>query len=444
MATKQLPESILIVGGGVFGLSTALALARRHSGKITLVESAATIPNPHGASVDSSRIIRADYANGAYAELATDAIEQWQATEWGRDGRYTRNGLVLVSSDADGIAYVNQSYENVKALDKDGKDVESLPTKADVQRVVPGYGTGKSVAGGYVNWGSGWGDAEAAVRFAKQKVDQTGRVQFKTGTVDRLLTTLGENGAPAIVTGVQLSDSTVLHADLVILAAGAWTGRLVDLRCRADATGQVLAYIRITDEEQARFGNMPTILNLSTGMFIIPPRNNVLKIARHAYGYRNPKTIPNPSQETGTIETSLPEDDIHIPPEGEEACRAALREMLPALADRPFIKTRICWYSDTPKGDFLITHHPGYRSLFLATGGSGHAFKFFPVIGDKVLDAIEGKLDANLKELWAWPASPSSATNGTPVVCEDGSRSGLKGMILKDEMSRKPEVTSKL
>ncbi|EAS32530.3 fructosyl amino acid oxidasesarcosine oxidase [Coccidioides immitis RS] len=437
MAATPLPESILIVGGGVFGLSTALALSRRHSGKITLVESSPTIPNPHGSSVDASRIIRADYANDAYARLATAAIEQWRTTEWGHEGRYNRNGLVLVSSgSAETGAYVRSSYENVKALDKSGKEVELLPTKEDVESVVPGYGTGNNVAGGYVNWGSGWGDAEASVRFAKQLLDETGRVEFKTGNVKRLLS-IPDQGSKRKVTGVELSDCTTISADLVILAAGAWTGQLVDLRGRADATGQVLAYIQITDEEQARLANMPTILNFSTGMFIIPPRNNLLKVARHAYGYRNPKSVPDPSGGNGTIEPSLPENGVPIPPEGEQACRTALQEMLPAFADRPFVKTRICWYSDTPKGDFLITHHPTYTSLFLATGGSGHGFKFLPVIGDKVVDALEGKLDPELKQLWSWPEQLAVANGEIPVVwTEDGSRSGPKGMILAEELAK--------
>ncbi|PGH01236.1 hypothetical protein AJ79_07968 [Helicocarpus griseus UAMH5409] len=449
-----LPDSILIVGGGVFGLSTALALAARHSGKITLVESSPTIPNPHGSSIDTSRIVRADYAKAAYATLAESALEKWRNTDWGREGRYTQSGLVLVSSgDQFGKDYVRESYENVKAINPDA--VEALPTRRDVERAAPGYGSGLHVSGGYVNWGSGWADAEASVAFARKKVEETGRVNFRTGDVKRVISEDTGSAAAAArrkVTGVELADNTIITADLVILATGAWTGRLVDLRGRAEATGQALAYIRISDEEQAKLANMPTVLNLSTGMFIIPPRNNLLKIARHAYGYRNPQRVPSPAdsgsnptqtRET-TIEVSLPEKDVPIPQEGEDACRVALKEMLPAFADRPFVKTRVCWYTDTPKGDFIITHHPQYNGLFLATGGSGHGFKFLPVLGDKVVDAIQGRLVPELQKLWAWPESPpaaappppSSSSPDTVVWTEDGSRSGPKGMILMDELAK--------
>ncbi|PGH23330.1 hypothetical protein AJ80_02582 [Polytolypa hystricis UAMH7299] len=451
-----LPSSILIVGGGVFGLSTALALAtRHHSGKITLIDSSPTIPNPHGSSVDSSRIIRADYAREPYAKLAATAIEKWRSTDWGREGRYTQNGLLLVSSNRHkfGVEYVKSSYDNVKAIYGDA--VEALPTKEAVANVVPGYGTAEHVTGGYVNWGSGWAHAEEGVRFAKKKLDETGKVDIRTGEVVKLLSVLenGErNGKQWKVTGVQLADGTSITADLVILATGAWTGRLVDLRDKAQATGQVLSYIRISDEEQAKLANMPTVLNFSTGMFIIPPRNNVLKIARHAYGYRNPKPVPVPlstqqsnHEATTTVEVSLPEKDAPIPLEGERACRTALREMLPAFANRPFIKTRICWYTDTPEGDFIITHHPTHNGLFLATGGSGHAYKFLPVIGEKVVDAIQGCLDPELAALWSWPTGSQhegegegadKGEEGSIVWTEDGSRSGEKGLVLAEELAK--------
>lgn len=322
-------------------VSTALSLSHRHpASNITVLESSPVIPNPEGSSVDTSRIVRADYSNPVYARLAATAIDHWRSTAWGHDGRYTQNGLMLVYPDGDGNGrnYATKSYKNVKELE--GDNVELLPTKDDVLRAAPAYGKELNVAGGYVNWGSGWSDAEAAVRYAKQRLDAEGKVTFKTGEVDQLLYD-GDK-----VTGVALTTGTRLNADLVILATGAWTAQLVDLRGRTLSTGQALAYMRISDEEQARLAHMPTILNFATGMFIIPPRNNLLKIARHAYGYHNPKTMNVPGSDT-TMSISLPEKGVPIPREGEEAFRDALKQLLPSLADRPFVSTRVCWYTDT-------------------------------------------------------------------------------------------------
>ncbi|KAL4935803.1 hypothetical protein BDV06DRAFT_118826 [Aspergillus oleicola] len=435
-----LPENILIVGGGVFGLSTALSLSHRHPhSKITLLESSPTIPNPHGSSVDTSRIIRADYSNLTYAKLASEAVDLWRSTEWGAEGRYTQNGLLLVYPDGNSTAkeYTTKSYHNVKGL---GEDAQFLPTKRDVLTAAPAYGETLNVAGGYVNWSSGWADAEAGVRFAKEKLDREGKVIFRTGEVSQLLFSPSDNKT---ITGVVLNDTnkTTITADLVILATGAWTASLVDLRGRAVSTGQAIAYMRISDEEQRALENMPTILNFATGIFIIPPRNNLLKIARHAYGYHNPKAVPVPGTAENTVQgkekevmhVSLPEKGVPIPLEGERAFREALKQLLPTFAKREFVDTRICWYTDTPKGDFIITPHPHHPSLFLATGGSGHAYKFFPLIGEKVVDALEGNLAPELQALWKWPEAVDEESFGGT---EDGSRSGEKRLHLLEELAR--------
>lgn len=381
-----LPPKILIVGGGVFGcksvlasapihslssttlhypepeppnqdnhtkpltntlpVSTAQALSKRHPGsQITLIEASPVIPNPHGSSVDTSRIVRADYANAAYSKLAAEAIQRWRSTDWGREGRYTQNGLLLVYP-ADSLSaqeYARKSYANVRQIE--GDNVVFLPSKADVLSVVPPYGETLDVAGGYVNWGSGWSDAAASVRFAKEQLGRDGKVVFRTGEVERVLYDTSAERPRA--TGVALADGTTIAADLVVLATGAWTPKLVDLRGKAVATGQAIAYIRISDAEQRELENLPTILNFATGMFIIPPRDNLLKIARHAFGYRNPTTVPVPGAPGQTMQVSLPETGVPVPLEGEEAFRIALKQLLPRFAERPFADTRICWYTDT-------------------------------------------------------------------------------------------------
>ncbi|KAF7592512.1 hypothetical protein BBP40_012802 [Aspergillus hancockii] len=424
-----LPPRILIVGGGVFGLSTALSLSRRHpTSQVTVLEASPTIPNPHGSSVDASRIVRADYSHPVYAKLAGEAIDRWRNTEWGAsDNRFIQSGLLLVypEGNTNGKEYAAKSYENVKQLE--GNNVELLTSKQEVIRVAPAYGEELHVAGGYVNWGSGWSDAEAGVRYAKSLLDKEGKVSFRTGSVKNLVYA---DGPERKVTGVALEDGPSLTADLVVLATGAWTGKLVDLRGRATSTGQAVAFLRISDEEQRRLENMPTILNFATGFFIIPPRKNLLKIARHAYGYVNPKQVPVPGPEGATMEVSLPETGVPLPLEGEEALRKALGQLLPSLADRPFIDTRVCWYTDTPEGHFIITYHPDHPNLFLATGGSGHGYKFLPVLGDKIVDALEGKLEPELRDLWKWPAAVEGEFEG------DGSRSGQQGLRLMEELAK--------
>jgi sarcosine oxidase/L-pipecolate oxidase len=337
------PTSIFIVGSGVFGLSTAYALAQRptySNTKITVLDRS-PFPSPDGSSIDTSRIVRADYSDPAYAALASAAQSEWRkqgANELGGEGRYTECGLVLVADKGvQGEEYVRESCENVKNLSSAAGDKDAIQELATRTEIDAAVGTGGGNGDwGYINRRSGWADAEAGVRFMRSRVEGTGRVTFLQGEAQSLI----KDGSK--VTGVKLADGQTLKAELVILATGAWTGKLVDLRGRAQATGQVLVYLDLSQEEQDKLEKMPVLLNMSTGLFIIPPRNRLLKIARHAYGYANPVQIPNPDNPEETIEVSLPrtsweDKDQWVPKEGEDACREALREMIPRFVLTSFL-----------------------------------------------------------------------------------------------------------
>lgn len=62
-------DSILIVGAGVFGLSTALHLARDGYTNITVLDRA-TVPSQYSAGHDLNKIVRAEYEDPFYTELA--------------------------------------------------------------------------------------------------------------------------------------------------------------------------------------------------------------------------------------------------------------------------------------------------------------------------------------------------------------------------------------
>lgn len=445
-----LPSSILIVGAGVFGLSTALALTTRpefKSTSITVLDRSpapGVFPSRDASSIDTSRIIRADYADPAYAALAAEAQELWRSpsSDLGADGRYNEKGLMVVAEDGkSGLKYVRSSWANVKSLaSTDLSKIEELPSPEAIRAT---YGTGGSTGSwGYINRMSGWADAEACMDWLYRQVEITGRVTFVNGTAESLLHSMHDN---AQVIGVKLSDGQQQLADLTILATGAWTPSLISLSGRAVATGQVLAYMDITPEEQARLANVPTLLNMSTGYFIITPAKGTLKVARHAYGYLNPTISLQNGQPFSSPVTHLTHPNTTLVPHAEQlAMRQALREMIPwpNLADRPFKSTRLCWYTDTPDGDFIIDYHPDFKGLFVATGGSGHGFKFLPVIGDKITDCVLGRRPDAFKGKWDFTKHSEKALAWHRVVTEDGSRGGVPGLLLAEEMD-KPPITIK-
>jgi sarcosine oxidase/L-pipecolate oxidase len=448
-ATEEVPKSILIIGSGVFGLSTAYSLTqcpKFANTTITLVDKS-VFPAPDGASIDSSRIVRPDYADLAYARLAIEAQKRWRNEWWGQQDVYHEPGLAVVvnKDEADdgngdlGRKYMTDSMANVERCGLEpGRDIEVLDSTDDIRAIYPDCKTTTATRStssigdfGYINWRSGWANAEKGMVVLRAKLDATKRITYRHTTVTRLLHSNNR------ITGCQTSSSEILTADLVILAAGAWTPSLVDLRGRCSATGQIIAYIALSPAEQKQLESRPTLLNESSGLFIIPPINNVLKIARHGYGYANPVSIPHPEDcAAQNITVSLPRThishpDLDIPEEGKKALRGFLAAVYPSLASRPFISTRICWYTDTPKGDWLVSYHPCYKNLFVATGGSGHAYKFLPVVGDAIVECLLGNPPAEFKDKWSWPERDLE----DQVWTRDW-RGGIKGMVLQDELDK--------
>jgi sarcosine oxidase / L-pipecolate oxidase len=459
------PPSVLIIGSGAFGLSTAYALAKRPAWaktQITVLDRAfgkggLQFPSEDSSSMDSSRIVRADYADRAYAHLAAVAQEEWRKPgpqSWGGEGRYTETGFVICADRgpetlADGVTktglgFAKSAYVNALELEsREGLPRGSVVELDSPEKIALASGTGAPFGDwGYLNKRSGWAHAEKSMSWLYARVVETGRVKFVGGTVDRL------DVRGSKVTGAKLKDGTVLSADLVVVAAGAWTPSLVDLRGQAVATGQALAYTGINDKEQEKLAKVPVLMNMTQSTFMITPSNNVVKIGRHAYGYLNPKkvstalVVPKKDGDSAFPEitvsqpyTHLDDSKLWIPAEGERDLREGLRRMVPwpELMDRPWTHSRICWYTDTATGDFLITYHPHWDGLFLATGGSGHGFKFLPVLGEKIADTVEKNYPTDFKEKWSWKEPKDIEKQ---IITEDGSRGGRAGLLLVNELHK--------
>ncbi|KII95698.1 hypothetical protein PLICRDRAFT_150559 [Plicaturopsis crispa FD-325 SS-3] len=377
-------DRILIVGAGCFGISTAYHLLQRGYTSITVVDRSDVLPAPDAASTDLNKIVRSSYNDIFYAKLAQDAIKAFKAEKdvWGED-TYHETGVLVFGL---GTPYADAALASDTAL---GARLE--PLIADRYANTPLNGRAVAAgAKGYLNLDGGWAAAAHGVSSAIRKVIAMGGTVVPGKVVRQLIRT--PEGRTA---GVECADGTRFDADLVILASGAWTAsafpelRLGDMLV---ATGQSIATIQLSAAEAARYRESPVLLDFATGFYMFPPNeDNIIKIAIHSFGYTN--TASEQAVSTPRTLLSHAQDGLRIPLEMLKTLRAALREVYPELADRA-MGTRLCWYTDTPNGNWVIgpvsAADPG---LILATGGSGHAFKFLPVIGSLVADAVEGNVN---------------------------------------------------
>jgi glycine/D-amino acid oxidase-like deaminating enzyme len=90
-------------------------------------------------------------------------------------------------------------------------------------------------------------------------------------------------------------------------------------------------------------------------------------------------------------------------------CAAFVSRTFPLLHDAPVCGGRLCLYCDSFDGNFLVDHDPARPGLVVAAGGSGHGFKFAPVLGAIVADVAEGR-DNRWAPRFRWRAPGRRAT----------------------------------
>ncbi|MGK0357936.1 MAG: glycine/D-amino acid oxidase-like deaminating enzyme [Bradymonadia bacterium] len=365
MATQR---QIIIIGGGAWGLSAALAIRAR--GMAVTVLDTGEIPHPLAASTDVSKAVRAGYGDDAlYTDLMMDALARWRAwnTRWPRP-LYHETGVAMLGNSTLGtsplgaapIGFEAQSYQ---ALAARGAPVQWMDA-AEIQASFPQWAPGRFDCG-YVNAMGGWAEAGAVV-------GQLARDAMKAGVRVRTHVKVLGIEDHAVVTA-----EARLRADVIVVAAGSWTPTLLpELADRIWATVQSMFLLQPNTPGRWRAQRHPVFGAdvTRTGWYGFPALpDGRLKIAHHGKGRRQ-----------------APDAARRVPLELKARLRSFLSDALPALADAPIANTHSCAYSDMFDGHFLIDRHPDRPGVIVASGGSGHGFKFTPLIGEWVASLLDG------------------------------------------------------
>jgi glycine/D-amino acid oxidase-like deaminating enzyme len=370
-------ESVLVAGAGVFGITAAIEL-RKRGHPVQLVDPG-PLPHPLAASTDISKVVRLEYGTDeAYTELAERSVEGWR--RWNRDlgaVLYHQTGLLLLRRTP--LAPGTLERDSLDVLSRRGHRSEVLDAAA-VRARFPAwnaerYGQGTyDPVGGFVE--SGKVIARLVGEAAKLGVALRQGVSFA-----RLLevgTTEGRR--PRRAAGIVSTSGEQLEADQVVLALGAWTPHALPwLAPELRSTGQPVFHLAPQDPEAFAPERFPVFCAdiQATGYYGFPahPESGVVKVARHGEG--RPMHPESPRRVVSREET--------------EDLRSFLAATFPRLADAPIVYTRICLYCDSWDGHFWIARDPDRPGLVIASGDSGHAFKFAPVLGSIVADVVEGR-----------------------------------------------------
>ena len=322
---------------------------------------------PDGSSVDESRVIRFDYRDAFYAKLAKEAYDLWLSDPQYKNGTFFPTPNVFTARKPYGRSHLNKC---TAALDGLGVYTEPLPGKEAIQNVSPLLFGDKPESDlyGYLNRSSGWADAQKAITGLRDQCIEGG-VSFICGARGTVVA-FDKDEMSGNIIAVKTASGHDIQADYFILAAGAWSSKLAPFYNSTIAAAQVLAFIKLTPQEIIDFKDLPLFIDYDSGWFCFPPHEGTghLKIAVHGWGY---------TRTTDEDHQSVPPTAVRsrrtnfAPDDGVGRLRAGLKIVIPKLAHREFERVAVCWYNDTPSGDFIVDYHPDHPNLFLATGGSG-------------------------------------------------------------------------
>ncbi|KPM38583.1 hypothetical protein AK830_g8002 [Neonectria ditissima] len=460
-------SEIIIVGGGVFGLSTALWLARGGYRNITIFDRCAFGKNWYnpakgcdGASADINKVFRMAYGEKLdYQDLAIEARDFWLS--WNKAIAESKSDeLPAGLSPEDKLFYVCGSYflaegpqlppyyvESLATMEKTAPEFRKMqflkgnaederrlgeisPKWVEKYHVIDKINGGNT--NGFIDIQGGITIADKACAYAKFLCEKAG-VKFVLGDPQGKLSSLiiESQGQEKRVAGINTCDGLRYFGDLVIVAAGSWTSSIIpEAHQTVEATAGTVMFIDIPEHRQdlrKRFhpDNYP-VWSYRRGQGADYYQGGgfpISKEGRLKFGFRGRKFTnfqdhpTEPGLRISTPRTKYTEQRINtVPLYGLSRMKEVIAQGFPELVEFGFTDSRLCWYTDSIDNDYVIDYVPGYsNSLFICTGGSGHAFKFLPVLGKHVRNQLEQTPD-QFTRAWRWRvAEPGKANNG---LCE--------------------------
>jgi monomeric sarcosine oxidase len=353
---RQLPA--IIVGAGIIGLSTAYALLKQGETRVTVLEQTA-VDHERATSHGFSRLLRFEYGSDQlYTQMVRWSLTAWRELERAAHRRlYTPSGVLLLGKTND--YYAQSSYHTVRAS---GLPVEWL-REDECRRRFPQFATNMFNAFSY-NPEGGVLHASTCLQTLRDLVLCMGGEIVEGCRVTRL-----DHDSPhqpvKLFTNMKGASKT-LTAGRVVVATGPWVHHLLpDHHLPVRMTRQYLLYFAGLPQAQFEAGRFPAFMaDHLYGFPIHQGCNGWVKAASHATG------------------APVAPDDLSRPdPHVLSSIQEQLYALLPALRVARVARVDSCIYDNSPDEGFILDYLPGDRRIVVATGLSGHGFKFGLLLG---------------------------------------------------------------
>ena len=386
-------REVAVVGGGIVGVSAAYAAAARGQGKVRVsLYEASEVGHTGAASADLNRVFR--FLSGPDPTLtvwSSEARDLWVALGrgWGRPV-FHQTGLALLVEQGDGVETTGghvYPYDSAAAwledalmcMDDHGAPYQRVSPAELVERYPQFRGAALNEA--VIDPQAGYVEASKALTATLEMGVKAG-VEYHPGVEITSVESVGD--------GCRLlaADGREMRSDAVVVAVNGWTeGLLPQLKGALTLTEQPLIYLRPPEDSSMLMpGKLPMYISLTSDCYGFPIVGGELKIADdNAF-----RTIGHP-------------DERQDPPrEHLERVVSTVGNFLPSVAGAVVERTHTCFYDRSKDGRFLLDALDGEARIIYGCGMSGRAFKFGPVLGERLARfAVEGERPADIEEFRA-------------------------------------------
>ncbi len=352
------PLHIVIIGAGITGLSTAHALLSQAKGqqRVTVLEQA-TVDHERSTSHGFSRLLRFEYGSDLfYTNMVRLSLARWRQLErtTGRE-LYTRSGVVTLGKKDDRCTVT--SYRLMRSV---GLPVEQMQ-EGEFRQRFPQFATSAFDSFIY-NAEGGILHASSCLQVLRDRIRDMGGEIRENSRVTHL-----EHDRMNRPVQLRFASGEALEANRVIVAAGPWVHHvLADLKLPVRVTRQYLLYFAGLSPSLFAAGRFPAFLaDTLYGFPIHRGCNGWVKVASH-----------DPGATISPDDTTPPDRAVLT------RIRHQLYELLPELRAAEVARVDSCMYDMSPDGDFILDRLLNDPRVVVATGLSGHGFKFGLLLGE--------------------------------------------------------------
>ncbi|CAG8293131.1 unnamed protein product [Penicillium salamii] len=364
---------VAVVGLGVLGSAAAYHAALK--GKKVIAFEQFELGHVHGASHDTSRIVRTTNSSPEYVALAKSAYKDWADLEKATDQKLLTitGGVFFLPKDAP-----TPLGDFTQSLDAKNVPYEVLNAK-EVNKRWPQFDVPDSVDTLYT---ADTGIAHAAKTvLAMQSLARTNGAVIREHTrVDRV--TPKRSGSGVVI---ETSKGQV-HAAKVIIAADAWTNKLLaplGVHIPLSVMQEQVTYFKPAEEAAWEPSNFPVWIWGGDPCF---------------YGFPSfgEPTIKAGRDTSNNFMTPEQRTFVHSP-QLLDQLSSFMGKVMPDEG-RQALRTVTCQYSITPDRQFVISPLEKHKDIIVGLGAA-HAFKFAPAFGRALAElAVDGKSTEDLSK----------------------------------------------